>query len=381
MGKQKAIVVAKNSGKYPFTRESSFLDCRMKKIARKKSGTVPNTSANKRRPVVLEVRDVRKSGEGDFVLANISFTQSKLEKIAIAGETGAGKSTILRLIAGLLQPDNGELLYENNHILGPLDHLVPGHPGIAYLSQHFELQKSLRVEQVLEYANALPRKEAEMLYAICQIDHLLKRRTDQLSGGEKQRVAICRLLISRPGLLLLDEPFSHLDMVHKNTLKDVIRDIGERLKITCMLVSHDPIDTLSWADKIIVVRGGKMVQMDIPQVIYKQPADEYTGGLFGKYNVIRPEDRAIYSRLKGLTRMLADGEKRSIFLRPEQFRLVTRRESALRGKVESVMFYGSFSEAVVSVSKKSITVRMMREDLRPGATVYLGVSRESVWMV
>ena len=338
-------------------------------------------SAKKNQPVLLEVTDVEKRGEGGFVLSNISFTQTRLEKIAIAGETGAGKSTLLKLIAGFLQPDNGELLYQKKHILGPLDHLVPGHPGIAYLSQHFELQKSLRVEQVLEYANALPGHDAEKLYRICQIDHLLKRRTDQLSGGEKQRVAICRLLVSGPGLLLLDEPFSHLDMVHKNTLKDVIRDIGERLNITCMLVSHDPLDTLSWADRIIVMRAGKLVQMDIPEIIYRQPADEYTGGLFGKYNVIGPEDRTLYSRLKSLTRMSTDREKPRMFLRPEQLRLVERNERAFRGRVERVMYYGSFSEAVVSVSKKNLTIRTMRQNLQPGNTVYLTVSPERFWTV
>ena len=353
----------------------------MKMIGTQKTVTISKTSAKKLQPVLLEVRDVGKRGEGGFVLNNISFTQRTLEKIAIAGETGAGKSTVLKLIAGLLQPDNGALLFQKKRILGPLDHLVPGHPAIAYLSQHFELQKSLRVEQVLEYANALPAREAGRLYNICQIDHLLKRRTDQLSGGEKQRVAICRLLVSRPALLLLDEPFSHLDMVHKNTLKDVIRDIGERLKITCMLVSHDPLDTLSWADRIMVMRAGKVVQMDTPETIYRQPADEYTGGLFGKYNIIAPEDRGIYSRLKSLTRMSTDREKPRMFFRPEQLRLVARNERALRGRVERVMYYGAFSEAVVSVSKKQLTIRTMRQDLQPGNTVYVTVSPERFWTV
>ena len=165
----------------------------------------------------MDLTEVSKKGEGDFVLSGISLTQRKLEKIAIAGETGAGKSTLLKLIAGLAQPDGGRILFEGEKVMGPEDQLVPGHAGIAYLSQHFELQKSLRVEQVLGYSNALSERAADTLYSVCQIDHLLKRRTDQLSGGEKQRVAICRLLISAPRLLLLDEPFSHLDMVHKNT--------------------------------------------------------------------------------------------------------------------------------------------------------------------
>lgn len=330
---------------------------------------------------VLRLKDVHKRGEGDFALSNVSFTQNKLENIAIAGETGAGKSTVLKLIAGLLQPERGELFYQGQKILGPLDQLVPGHPGIAYLSQQFELQKSLRVEQVLDYANTLPGNQADILYKVCQIDHLLKRRTDHLSGGEKQRVAICRLLSSRPGLLLLDEPFSHLDMVHKNTLKEVIRDIGERLKITCMLVSHDPLDTLAWADKIIVMRQGRMVQMDSPEIIYRKPADEYTGGLFGKYNIVGSEDGILFSKLKMILKISVDGERRRMFLRPEQLKLVARNERTLQGKVERLMFYGSFSEALVCVSKKHLTIRTMRQDLQPGDTVHVSVSREKLWTV
>ena len=153
--------------------------------------------------------------------------------------------------------------------MGPEDQLVPGQPGIAYLSQHFELQKSLRVEQVLGYSNTLSERTADRLYRVCQIDHLLKRRTDQLSGGEKQRVAICRLLISAPRLLLLDEPFSHLDMVHKNTLKEVIDDIVDKLKITCILVSQDALDTLMQGRTTVVTshRPSLIQQADIVYVI------------------------------------------------------------------------------------------------------------------
>ena len=116
------------------------------------------------------------------------------------------------------------------------------------------------MEELLEYANKLPATEAASLYKLCRIDHLLKRKNDQLSGGEKQRIALARLLVGSPKLLLLDEPFSNLDLIHKNILKSVIEDIGERMKLTCMLTSHDPMDTLSWADEIIVRKDGQIIQ-------------------------------------------------------------------------------------------------------------------------
>jgi ABC-type Fe3+/spermidine/putrescine transport system ATPase subunit len=330
---------------------------------------------------LLTLNNVQKKGPGDFVLNDITFSQGRLEKVAIAGETGAGKSTVLKIIAGLVQPENGELLFEKQKIAGPADQLVPGHPGIAYLSQHFELQKSLRVEQVLAYSNRLSDVEADRLYAVCQIDHLLKRRTDELSGGEKQRVAICRLLISSPRLLLLDEPFSHLDMVHKNTLKSVIRDIGEKLRITCMLVSHDPQDTLSWADKIIIMKDGRILQQGSAAIVYNKPVDEYAAGLFGKYNLITRSEFRTFSRLRPLKKIMDQARGRNIFIRPEQLRIVRKSDAALRGRVEKLLFFGNYREAEITVAKKRFTVQVNGDQLREGQTVYINVSRGEFWIL
>ena len=331
---------------------------------------------------LLKATKVHKKGQGEFLLSNISFSQRKLEKVAVAGETGAGKSTLLKMIAGLIQPDGGELLFEKKKIIGPDDQLVPGHPGIAYLSQHFELQKSLRVEQVLAYANMLSEGVAESLYRVCRIDHLLGRRTDQLSGGEKQRVAICRLLISSPRLLLLDEPFSHLDMAHKNMLKSVVRDIGEKLGITCILVSHDPLDTLSWADKIMVMKDGRIIQKATPEIIYHQPVDEYTSGLFGKHNIIRPGSFEAFSVIKSFGKFVGQtGTRKSIMIRPEQFQLVKKSAQAVRAKVRDVSFLGSYREAEIEVAESIFTIRTCNESIREGQTVYITISKDQWWRV
>lgn len=351
----------------------------MKKAPAKKLRARSTPATPKYRSPLLDIHDVKKGSDGSFIVKDITLAVGKLEKIAIAGETGAGKSTVLKLIAGLIQPDGGRLMYEGSKVLGPHDHLVPGHPGIAYLSQHFELQKSLRVEQVLEYSNVLSEGEANRLYHVCQITHVLKRRTDQLSGGEKQRVAICRLLISRPGLLLLDEPFSHLDMMHKNTLKSVIRDIGERLRITCMLVSHDPSDTLPWADRIIVMRDGRIVQVDTPSRIYNNPVDEYTAGLFGKCNFIESREMRLFAKLRPVARLKNSLDGGRVLIRPEQFQIARKSDRALRARVERVMFYGSFWEAEVSVSSKQLTIRAANVDFLPGSIIYLGMPNQELW--
>src|SRR5690349_4269282 len=116
----------------------------------------------------LEVSQIVKSAGDSLVLDNISFSQSRHEHIAVAGETGSGKSSLLKIIAGLGQADSGKVMFEGKRVEGALEKLVPGHPSIAYLSQHFELPKFLRVEQVLSYANTLSDEESNRLYELCQ---------------------------------------------------------------------------------------------------------------------------------------------------------------------------------------------------------------------
>lgn len=129
------------------------------------------------------------------MLQNVGFRQRRFEKLAVAGETGSGKSTLLKIVAGLTQPGEGEVLFEGQKVRGPEEKLLPGHPGIAYLSQHFELRNSYRVEEELEYASKMPAEQSRHVYEVCRVAHLLKRWTNQLSGGERQRIALARLLV------------------------------------------------------------------------------------------------------------------------------------------------------------------------------------------
>jgi iron(III) transport system ATP-binding protein len=324
---------------------------------------------------LLKVSEINLKGEGDFALKNIDFSQRKLERIAIAGETGSGKSSVLKAIAGLAQPDSGEVIFQNMRVIGPADKLVPGHDKIIYLSQHFELPKFLRVEQVLSYANTLTVERAKTLYDVCRISHLLERKTDQLSGGERQRIAIARLLSTNPDLLLLDEPFAHLDMENKSTMKSILWDISRKLKITCILVSHDPLDTLSWADKIIVMRDGAIVQMGTPENIYMQPTNEYVAGLFGKYNLISSKQAKVISKQMGIK----SGDQ-SLFFRPENVKVgSTKRNNSIKGVVESIHFFGSYMELEISFSSVIIVAKTNALNFDIGDKVYLSVPKKSIW--
>ncbi len=321
----------------------------------------------------LSVFNISKPGLGNFKLDDITFTQNKNQKIAIAGETGSGKSTLLKIIAGLEQPDAGEVIFKGEIVKGPADNLIPGHPSIAYLTQDFVLPKFLRVEQVLSYANHLSVDNAKALFEVCEIAHLLERKTDELSGGEKQRIALAKLLITSPELLLLDEPFSNLDMVHRNTLKNVLKGISKSLDITLILISHEPMDVLSWADKIIVMKDGKIVQKGSAKKIYQRPLNEYVAGLFGIYNLIKKSHADLFYKMWGM-----DQKEKKLIIRPEHFKITKKKSGALEGKVTHITFFGSHYEITISVGDLLITVTTRKNKVKKGEAVYVYCSPENV---
>jgi iron(III) transport system ATP-binding protein len=298
---------------------------------------------------LLEVRQVGKTERDKTVLADCSFTQERFQHIAIAGATGSGKTTLLRIIAGLVQPTYGEIFFEGKKIKGPEEQLMPGHPSIAYLSQHYELRNHYHVEELIDMSSHLPYEETLDICRLCRIDHLLKRWTHQLSGGEKQRIALACLLVAVPKLLLLDEPYSNLDIIYKSILKEVINDVSHHLKITCMLVAHDPLDVLPWADEIVVLREGDIVQAASPLEIYQQPVDEYVAALFGKYNRLTP------ALAKQLLPAGSPYETKA-FLRPEELTITSEAGTGVKGTVQSVAFMGSHYELVVKTADTTVTL-------------------------
>jgi len=326
---------------------------------------------------LLAVTDISLLERGNEALHAISFTQQPLQKVAIAGETGSGKSTLLQIIAGLVQPTGGEVQFEGKRVKGPTEVLVPGTPGVAYLSQQFELPRFLRVEQVLRYANKLPGSDAAALYEVCRITHLLERRTEHLSGGERQRVALAWRLLAAPRLLLLDEPFSNLDLGHKRLLKTVIEEVGDRLGITCTLISHDPHDTLPWADTLLVLRAGRLVQQGPSAQLYRQPTDEYTAALLGDYNLIGGAAQRALARQVGLK--IPRGKQ--LLLRPEQLRLTTAGPGGVVGTVRQVRFLGSYAEAIVELLGSRLMVKTKVGEVGPGDEVGLDFGPQAAWFV
>jgi len=313
---------------------------------------------------LLEVQHISKQHSGRIIIDNISFKQEALQKIAITGESGAGKSTLLKIISGHVQADNGTVLFNGERVAGPEEKLLAGHKEIAYLSQHYELHNNYVVKDLIWFQMNVDEAHAKQLFEICRISPLLERRTNQLSGGEKQRIALCMLLVKHPQLLVLDEPFSNLDPIHKNILKTVLEDMTTRLQITCLLASHDPHDTLSWAEKILVMREGSIVQQGTPEGIYYEPVNEYVAGMFGKYNLLRPEQASWFG---------IDANGKEVILRPEGFDISTGDNNGVRGTIQNIGFGGSFYEAEVLVKDLKIVVRMIKNELQVGEEVFVSI--------
>ena len=323
----------------------------------------------------LSVQNITKNIRNVPVLQNISLAQKQFQKIAIAGETGSGKSSLLKAIAGLLQPDSGEILFKEEKVLGPDFKLLPGHTGIAYLSQHYELLNNYRVEELLSYANKLSDEQAHSLYDICQISHLLKRRTEQLSGGEQQRIAMARLLTTSPTLFLLDEPFSNLDRIHKNVLKEVIHDLGEQLNISFMVVSHDPQDTLSWADEMIVIKDGSIIQKGNPEELYYYPVNEYTAGLLGDYNLLSVETAQ-------LLRVENPDESKKLFIRPEMLSITPGNLGSVNGTIQKVSFLGGLYAFEILLPTEKVIAKAIKSDYEKETLVSISLSeRKKLWFL
>ena len=324
---------------------------------------------------LLQLSGIHKSIAGRTILHPAGFTLQQGRNIAIAGETGAGKSTLLQIIAGLEQTDGGTVLFEGKKVKGPMEQMMSGHPGIAYLSQHYELRHRYRVEELLDMANSMPDEEAARIYEVCRITHLLKRKTDQLSGGEKQRAALARLLITRPRLLLLDEPFSNMDLIHKGILKAVLSAISHRLQITCILSSHDPADYLSWAQEVFIMQDGHILQRGTPAQVYYKPCSEYAGGITGGYNLLPPGVLALFPGYSPGTHTGA------AFIRPEQLTLAAGNDRGAVATVTQVSFLGSFYEILAQLGSTVVSIRVMHTHAAPGDQVYVSLPATELWYI
>ena len=326
----------------------------------------------------IQINNVSKSNNGNLAIDTINCRIDLNKRIGIIGETGSGKSTLMKLIAGLYQPDEGEIYFNNERILGPEEKLIPGHPKIAYLSQHFELRNNYQIWDILSFENLMTEEEANELYKLCKISHLLNRWTDELSGGEKQRIALAKLLITQPQLLLLDEPFSNLDNQNKALIHEVVNDLMNKYEISCIMVSHDTTDILSWSDELIVIQNGSVIQQDETKKVYHFPVNIYTAGLFGDFQLF-PINSFIYQQIKPQTSFL----DKSLFVRPHFFTSSNENASPniISGFVKSIYKKGFYYLIDISVETEILRIVTLDNEIQEGDTLHFNYNQNQHWFI
>lgn len=223
---------------------------------------------------------------GQSILKDISFALPQGEHLAVMGESGCGKSTLLKTIYGLIDVQ-GSIYFCENRVWGPSRQLVPGYAAMKYLAQDFGLGPYHTVaENVGKFVSNLDldyKKErvAELLSLVGMQDFAQRKALD-LSGGEKQRVALAMALAQEPQLLLLDEPFSQVDNFRKNELQRTLFAYLKECGISCVVATHDGKEALSFADKTLIMKGGELLHFGDTLTVYRQDTDYYTASLFGE---------------------------------------------------------------------------------------------------
>lgn len=318
---------------------------------------------------LLKAIEISKVAGERILLEKTTMTIEEGSRIAIMGETGSGKSTLLKIMAGLLEPSSGVVFLRGKKLENPAEQLIPGHPKIAYLSQHFELRNNYKIIDLLEMSARLNDEACKNIIELCRISHLLYRKTHEISGGERQRIALARLLIGNPELLFLDEPFSNLDMVNKSIIREVLGEINSALNLTCVMVSHHPEDVLPWADTLMIMQKGHVIQSDHPRLVYLQPINGYAASLTGYCNPILPGEESLATEL-GIQTNLPQ------WIRPENLVVHEITVPGLRGRVDSIDFFGHYMSISIQTGYRNFTVFSSQCKFKPGEEVSVTVNHQ-----
>jgi len=229
------------------------------------------------------------------VLKNLDFTVEKGKHISILGESGCGKSTLLKIIYGLLHVENGTVFWNDNELLGPNFNLVPGEPFIKYLAQDFDLMPYISVADNIgkHLSRRFMQQREERINELLEVVDMTAFadvHVKLLSGGQKQRVALARAIAKEPELLLLDEPFSHIDNFRRNALRRNLYAYLKKENITCITATHDSEEALSFSDEIKMMREGQFIQTATPEALFKNPKNAYVASFFGDVNTLELDD-------------------------------------------------------------------------------------------
>ena len=239
--------------------------------------------------IILNLQEIHKSFSGTPVLNGISLSVQRGEFITLLGSSGCGKTTTLRIIAGLETPDSGKVLLEGEDVT----FAEPNHRDVNTVFQNYALFPHMNVEANVGYSLKIRkrpkseiRQEVKKMLELVQLDGFEKRMPGELSGGQKQRVAIARSLIMKPKLLLLDEPLGALDLQLRRQMQTELKRLQKKLGITFIYITHDQEEALNMSDRIAVMKDGRFQQIGSPSEVYDSPKTSYVARFVGTANIV-----------------------------------------------------------------------------------------------
>ena len=322
----------------------------------------------KNNPVIIDLKNISVSFDNQKILNNINLYIRDGEFITLLGPSGCGKTTTLRIIAGFLQQDSGDVIFEGKNINGvpaykrQVNTIFQRYALFPHLNVYENIAFGLRLKKMKE--KDIQQKVKEML-ALVNLSGFGSRKIDSLSGGQQQRVAIARALAVEPRVVLLDEPLGALDLKLRKDMQVELKNIQQKLGITFIYVTHDQEEALSMSDTVVVMNNGEIQQIGTPLDVYNEPKNAFVADFIGESNIldgIMHEDFSVeFSSIsfKCVDKGFKKDEPVDVVIRPEDIDVVAPDKGMLKGEVTSVTFKGVHYEIIVeTVPGTSVTVNM-----------------------
>ena len=307
---------------------------------------------------IVELKDVFVSFDGEKVLDGLNLKIEDKEFITLLGPSGCGKTTTLRLIAGFLDPDSGEIRFEGKDLNGvpaykrQVNTIFQRYALFPHLDVFENVAFGMRVKKLPE--NEIVKRVTELLKLV-NLEGFEKRKISTLSGGQQQRIAIARAIANRPKVLLLDEPLAALDLKLRKDMQKELRRMQKQLGITFVFVTHDQEEALTMSDRVVVMDKGKIQQVGTPQDIYNEPENAFVADFIGESNIldgVMKEDYLVDfsgNTFKCLDKGFSKDESVDVVVRPEDVDIVSTDKGMLKGVVTSVDFLGVHYEIIVDI--------------------------------
>ena len=317
---------------------------------------------------LIEFRNIVKNFDGQIVLKGVNLDIYENEFVTLFGPSGCGKTTLLRILGGFLEADEGKVIFDGEEISQKppyereLNTVFQKYALFPHLSVYENIAFGLKIKKMSK--DVIEQKVMKMLKLI-GLEGYENKNTTLLSGGQQQRVAIARALVNEPKVLLLDEPLAALDLKLRKEMQYELKRIQQEVGITFIFVTHDQEEALTMSDKIVVMKNGEIQQVGTPEEIYNEPANRYVANFIGESNIlpgVMLEDYKV--RFDDITFDCVDfgfreNEKVDVVIRPEDIDIVDVKDGKMTGEVLSVLFKGVHYEIIVeTVPGTSVTVDM-----------------------